>query len=174
MKRVPIKGGVCKGLTALFCEIWLWIQSISSFLIFALNLGQNSSLIFGLPRRFLWKRLAMTDKENALCHFTMTAHFVILSVATQRVARRSRSKKIHTLKCKFALWFMDTSLRSVWQDKSVWQGLCHFELSQKAKNPQNLRHALNLRRKIHALKCKFALWFYGYFASLSMTMFCEK
>ena len=79
MKRVPIKGGACKGLTALFCEIWLWIQSISSFLIFALNLGQNSSLIFGLPRRFCengsqWRHIfvILTSQHNK--------DFVILSL----------------------------------------------------------------------------------------------
>ena len=36
--------------------------------------------------------LKTTDKENALYYFTMKADFVILSVATQRVARRSRIK----------------------------------------------------------------------------------
>ena len=110
--------------------------------------------------------------------------FVILSVATQRVARHSRSKKIHTLKCKFALWFMDTSLRSVWQgkaqwqDKSVWQtNACHFELSQKAKNPQNLRHALKVQtRTLNSWILRFAQYdkvsrYDKDFATLS---FCEK
>ena len=52
-------------------------------------------LLFGLPRSLC--SLAMTGKENALCHFTMTADFVILSVAKNPKNLR------YTL-------FMDTSL----------------------------------------------------------------
>ena len=52
-------------------------------------------LLFGLPRSPC--SLAMTDKENALCYFTMTADFVILSVA-------KNPKNL-----RYAL-FMDTSL----------------------------------------------------------------
>ena len=106
MKRVPIKGGACKGLTAPFCKIWLWIQSISSFLIFALNLGQNSRLIFGLPRRFC---------ENGSQWRTKKTHFVILQ----------------------------------WR-----RTLVILSVAKRTKNPKNLRYALNLRRKIHALKAQ--------------------
>ena len=52
-------------------------------------------LLFGSPRSPC--SLAMTDKENALCYFTMTADFVILSVA-------KNPKNL-----RYAL-FMDTSL----------------------------------------------------------------
>ena len=52
-------------------------------------------LLFGLPHSLC--SLAMTDKENALCYFTMTADFVILSVA-------KNPKNL-----RYAL-FMDTSL----------------------------------------------------------------
>ena len=85
--------------------------------------------------------------------------------ATQRVARRSRSKKIHIVilsvseistefkthfefkvkkRLKYAnsrSYFMDTSLSyesSVWQSKLVWQGFCHFEPLQKGKNLKHL------------------------------------
>ena len=64
-------------------------------------------LLFGLPRSLC--SLAMTDKENALCHFAMTADFVILSVATQRVARRKPQQK-NPHKLKENLPFLDTSL----------------------------------------------------------------
>ena len=64
-------------------------------------------LLFGLPR--LLCSLAMTDKENALYYFTMTADFVILSVATQRVARRKPQQK-NPQRLKENLPFLDTSL----------------------------------------------------------------
>ena len=64
-------------------------------------------LLFGLPRSLC--SLAMTDKENALCHFAMTANFVILSVATQRVARRKPQQK-NPQRLKENLPFLDTSL----------------------------------------------------------------
>ena len=52
--------------------------------------------------------LKTTDKENALCHLKMTADFVILSVATQRVARRKPQQK-NPKNLRYAL-FLDTSL----------------------------------------------------------------
>ena len=71
-------------------------QSINSALL----------LLFGFPRSPC--SLAMTDKENALYYFTMTADFVILSVATQRVARRKPQQK-NPKNLRYAL-FLDTSL----------------------------------------------------------------
>ena len=130
MKRVPIKGGACKGLTAPFCKIWLWIQSISSFLIFALNLGQNSRLIFGLPRRFC---------ENGSQWRTKKTHFVILqwrrTLVILSVAKRTKNPK----NLRYALNFLDTSLRSVWQKEcSVWQDLQIWQASQYNKEFCNL------------------------------------
>ena len=52
--------------------------------------------------------LKTTDKENALCHLKMTADFVILSAATQRVARRKPQQK-NPKNLRYAL-FLDTSL----------------------------------------------------------------
>ena len=50
-------------------------------------------------------------------------NFVILSVATKRLARRSHSKKNPLAKMARH---------------------CHFERVKRAKNPKNLRHTLNL------------------------------
>ena len=90
-----------RGVQGFDCT-FLWNLTLNSkhftFFNFRFEFRAKFKPNFWIATPFLWKRLAMTDKENALCHFTMTAHFVILSVATQRVARRSRSKKIHTFK----------------------------------------------------------------------------
>ena len=59
----------------------------------------NFTRFYGLPRSLC--SLAMTDKENALCYFTRTADFVILSLLQK--GEKSKGLKAHLL-------FLDTSL----------------------------------------------------------------
>ena len=127
-------GGVCKGLNSLL--LWAFVKISNCHL---------------KPFLKATKQLANIIKAKI--------YLVVLSLlqkATQRVARHSRSKKIHTLKCKFALWFMDTSLRSVWQDKSVWQGLCHFERSALAQSEKSTKFKTRLKFKAKNPRLKSA------------------
>ena len=117
MKRVPIKGGACKGLTAPFCKIWLWISKHFIFFNFR----------FEFRAKF---------KANLDCH----AVFV-------KTARNDGQRK-RTLS-----FYNDGAFLSFW--------------------------AFARKRKIHLQKRQgivilsvseiSTLWFYGYFASLSMT-----
>ena len=64
-----------KFLNALF----LGFLRLSLRAVFAKTANLALFLLFGLPRSLC--SLAMTDKENTLCHLARTADFVILSVA---------------------------------------------------------------------------------------------
>ena len=61
-------------------------------------------VVYGLPRSLC--SLAMTDKENALCHFTMTADFVILTSQYDKqmlvILSLCKRRKIHIL----ILWIL--------------------------------------------------------------------
>ena len=112
-------------------------------------------MFFGSLRCFLEKTACKVQSKKSQT-------FVILSVATRQVARRSRSKKIHTtavilsdsekstnsiFSSPFFVFCVDTSANaSVWQGKAIWQGfwdtsLCYakFSMTRKKSVWQNLR-----------------------------------
>ena len=110
-------------------------------------------LLFGLPR--------------SLCSLAMTAHFVILSLLQKgdQAACKAQAAAKKSIKIKENLPFLDTSLAL-----SMTSILRYFTLLRKVQYDKDfVILSLCKRRKIHTLKCKFALQIYGYFATISMT-----
>ena len=111
-------------------------------------------LLFGLPRK-------------AFALLAMTAHFVILSLLQKgdQAACKAQAAAKKSTKIKENLPFLDTSLAL-----SMTSILRYFTLLRKVQYDKDfVILSLCKRRKIHTLKCKFALQIYGYFATISMT-----
>ena len=101
--------------------------------------------IYGLPRSPC--SLAMTDKENALYHFMMTADFVILTsqydkqmlviLSLLQKGEKSTEFKIRLKALKSYFKFMDTSL--CYAKFSMTRNFVILSVSEKSKN---LRYTL--------------------------------